>query len=350
MGMDFAASGGSFGHGLRRSGNVRPGQECTRPRCLFRTDYPPAAWWRFASNGRMRRFSRNLLTFQVQPVRECKGYTYVGKHSVQEQYVDLPSGRTFVRTVGSGSPALVIHGGPGLEHSYLSEGLDFLAKMGRKLYFYDQLGAGGSRADSGLVNAVVLSAQLREMFNWVARQNEGAIEILAHSWGTHLFLRTFRSRPEGLADKLVFISPMGLTARQQMEALNTVWAKIPAGIMDQIEKASSAREGIKFLRLVTPYFLSSPDSKVTVAFSDYNLALGTAIIKELGDYDVTEVARDYRNAAVILGQQDYVRQAAEDSMPKECQIHVIPRSGHFSFAEQPRAFEQVVRAHLTGPR
>ena len=49
----------------------------------------------------------------------------------------------FTRRVGSGPPAVVLHGGPGAHHDYLLPGFDALADR-RELIYYDQRGGGRS--------------------------------------------------------------------------------------------------------------------------------------------------------------------------------------------------------------
>ena len=52
----------------------------------------------------------------------------------------------FVRRIGSGPAAVVLHGGPGAHHDYLLPGFDALAD-GRELVYYDQRGGGRSAVD-----------------------------------------------------------------------------------------------------------------------------------------------------------------------------------------------------------
>src|SRR5688572_792263 len=51
-----------------------------------------------------------------------------------------------VKTIGSGSPIIVVHGGPGLNYSYFLPQLADLSKKHR-LIFFDQRASGKSSAD-----------------------------------------------------------------------------------------------------------------------------------------------------------------------------------------------------------
>ncbi len=65
-----------------------------------------------------------------------------------EGFIPFHGFRTWYHMVGSGEepgklPLLVLHGGPGASYDYL-EPLEAMAKTGRRVIFYDQLGGGNS--------------------------------------------------------------------------------------------------------------------------------------------------------------------------------------------------------------
>ena len=68
--------------------------------------------------------------------------------SALDGFIPFRGLRTWYRIVGSGEdsgklPMLALHGGPGSSHDYL-EPLAELAKTGRRVIFYDQLGGAGN--------------------------------------------------------------------------------------------------------------------------------------------------------------------------------------------------------------
>ena len=67
---------------------------------------------------------------------------------VKEEFVAFHGYQVWYRIVGAGEapgklPLLCLHGGPGAPQDYL-EPLEALAASGRRVIFYDQLGAGNS--------------------------------------------------------------------------------------------------------------------------------------------------------------------------------------------------------------
>lgn len=101
------------------------------------------------------------------------------------QYKDtlLPINGTsiFIREIGKGSPIIIVHGGPGLNHSYFLPHLNSLAKKNR-LIFYDQRACGNS---SGMLDSTQMSLSLFVEDIEEIRKNLklGKVAILAHSWG-----------------------------------------------------------------------------------------------------------------------------------------------------------------------
>ena len=122
-----------------------------------------------------------------------------------EQYVEVPGGRVWCRTVGSGPglPLLVLHGGPGFTCEYL----DSLAELGdeRSVILFDQLGCGRSdRPDDPSLWTV---ARFVEEVACVRRAlGLTTIHLLGQSWGSMLAVDAVLAGATGIAS-LVLASP-----------------------------------------------------------------------------------------------------------------------------------------------
>jgi L-proline amide hydrolase len=125
---------------------------------------------------------------------------------VEEGYADFEDSRTWYAVEGglstdSGAPAplVVLHGGPGATHDYLLALAD-LARDGRAVVFYDQLGSGrsthwpGREADYWTVNRFV-----RELANLIHYLGiDARYHLLGQSWGGCLAQEHAFTRPSGL--------------------------------------------------------------------------------------------------------------------------------------------------------
>lgn len=96
--------------------------------------------------------------------------------------IDVPGGRVWFERVGAGAglPLLVVHGGPGLPHYYLSS-LERLADE-REVIFWDQLGCGNSDRPSN-PDLWTMPRSVAEMDSVVKALDLDAFHIFGNSWG-----------------------------------------------------------------------------------------------------------------------------------------------------------------------
>lgn len=52
----------------------------------------------------------------------------IAAQQITEHWIDVDKGRLYCQTIGKGEPLLFIHGGPGLNQSYLIPAFETLAK------------------------------------------------------------------------------------------------------------------------------------------------------------------------------------------------------------------------------
>lgn len=125
--------------------------------------------------------------------------------------------RTWYRDVGpeGGLPLLCLHGGPGSTH-HAFEPLEQLAKAGRRVVLYDQLGCGGSDRpdDPSLWTVELFLDEISAVRDALALDR---IHLFGSSWGSMLGLEYAFRKPPGLAS-LVLNSPPTSTAAWTAEA------------------------------------------------------------------------------------------------------------------------------------
>lgn len=110
----------------------------------------------------------------------------------------------YVRELGpeDGEPVIVLHGGAGAEHSYLLEAVRPLAET-RRVVLYDQRGCLRSPAP---IDSVSLDTYVDDLDNLRADLGFESVDLMGHSYGTHLALWFARLRP-GRARRLALVSP-----------------------------------------------------------------------------------------------------------------------------------------------
>jgi len=119
--------------------------------------------------------------------------------------LSLETARIFYEVVGQGAPIIVIHGGPGLDHSYLQPGLDALA-IRNTLIYYDQRGTGRSVAalDSTGINVDAFMSDIDAIRQALGYEQ---VNLLAHSWGALLGIEYAARHPEAVSG-LILMNPI----------------------------------------------------------------------------------------------------------------------------------------------
>ena len=141
-------------------------------------------------------------------------------------------GGSRVWTAGSGPTVVVVHGGPGFNHKYLTRSLLPLSPHFR-LVFYDQ-------RSRGAISPAALTEQLRRIL--VAAAGDGPPVVLAHSWGTYLAFACLTLPDSPAVRGAVLVSPVPLT----LNGFNRAGARFKRSL------PSPAPTGIKELFPVLP--------------------------------------------------------------------------------------------------
>lgn len=110
-----------------------------------------------------------------------------------ERYVDVAGARLYLRDVGSGTPIVVLHGGPDFNHHYLLPELDDLASAFRLIY-YDQRGRG--KSSQGVdPRDVTMESELEDLERLRHHLELDEVAVLGHSWGGLLAMEYAAQHP-----------------------------------------------------------------------------------------------------------------------------------------------------------
>jgi len=144
---------------------------------------------------------------------------------------------TWYTIVGEGeepgkAPLLLLHGGPGGAHDYM-ESMGELARGGRRVIMYDQLGCGKSPVQS---NPDMWTVELFVEEVDVVRQALGLerLHILGQSWGGMLGMEYALTQPEGVESLIICDSPGRMDL--WVEEANRLRAELPPEVQATLLK------------------------------------------------------------------------------------------------------------------
>lgn len=146
----------------------------------------------------------------------------MGVPPTAEGHIAVPGGRVWWRRVGTGTgtPILLLHGGPGAGHDYLAP----LAALGDRhpVIFYDQLGCGraDAPADPKLYTVARSVAELSAVRRALGLDR---VILYGHSWGSMLAIEYLCSRPRSGVEKLILAGalasvPQAVAGQQRLIA------------------------------------------------------------------------------------------------------------------------------------
>jgi len=259
----------------------------------------------------------------------------------------------FYQETGAGTPCLVMHGGLGMDHTYLHPTLDPLGDDLRLIY-YDHRGNGRSARHSG--DELTLDQWVADADALRAHVGVERVAVLGHSFGGCIGLEYALRFPARVSHLLLI---------DTIPALN-YWDEIDANIARR-QPSASARAAwgspptddaglANWLASVGELYVhpqSDPDLLATVmartTFAHAAWARSVEVFNH--DYDVTgRLGEITVPTLIVVGREDFVCPPSQAAIMRDriasAEMAVFERSGHFPFVEEPDAFFSTVREWL----
>jgi L-proline amide hydrolase len=154
----------------------------------------------------------------------------VAQHDVSEGEADFRGWKTWYRITGNLKagklPLVVLHGGPGAAHNYV-DALAAIARQGRAVVHYDQLGCGlSTHLPEKAPEFWTPQLFVDELYNLLDHLDiVAAYHVLGQSWGGMLAAEFAVTRPKGLRSLVIANSPASMVT--WVEEANRLRAALP---------------------------------------------------------------------------------------------------------------------------
>jgi len=295
-------------------------------------------------------------------------------YTQQDGFVDAHGVLIYYVSFGTGSPLVVVHGGPGADHTYF---LPYLLPLARthRLIFIDERGSGRSQRlqDASLYTVENMVEDVEDVRQAL---NLGKISLLGHSYGgvlaqayalkyqqnlSHLILgSTFpstREMNEVLAREKAQMPPAKLKRLNELEA---------AGLFGKGEIWEHGRYTAEYANLAWgpgyfPFLYGArPDSTYDPASgAPTNWELYREMWGSHGEFIidgnlksveyVDRLPTIHVPTLIIAGDHDECDPALSKEMHEKIagsQLVILPNSGHMNFVDQPDLWEKAVESFL----
>jgi proline iminopeptidase len=262
--------------------------------------------------------------------------------------------RMAVEEVGEGFPLIVLHGGPGMDHTQFRPYLDPLGDDFRVLYV-DERGQGRSdRVDPQTLSLDVFARDVDLLAEALALD---PFALLGHSFGA--IIATYHATELGTAAAYV-ISGGGDTSDALLADVEASLAELGAAgeaiaATWEDEKTVATEEELRELtRVQMPFhFHGEPPpgyGEETIGTPDVLRHFANA---GYGDFDFTPKLADvHKPVLAIVGEHDRTTtpraaRVLNEGIPNS-ELVVVPDAGHMSFVERADVYLDAVRGFLLG--
>jgi proline iminopeptidase len=265
----------------------------------------------------------------------------------EEGFVVIGGDSIFYRSIGNGDPIIIVHGGPGLNHTYLLPQMAELANR-HQLIFYDQRASGYSTmtADSSTisVNSFVDDIEaIRKHFN-IEKLN-----LLGHSWGGLLAMKYAIKYTDQL-QSLVLLNAMSASSELKVKEDEKLNERITEEDRNTIKAITTTEEFSKgnpraYEQLFREFFRREFSNKLladelTMSFED-NFQEGSAALQHLGkdleNYDFHEELKTISCPTLIVyGDYEVLVEESGPMIQKHIpnsEYVVLENCGHFPYIE-----------------
>lgn len=281
-------------------------------------------------------------------------------HDENGKTFDGPAGKIYYEITGSGSgtPLLVVNGGPGFDHTYLhaSVAWDALAKN-RRVIFYDQRGDGRSEPlKSG--QSCTLADQIEDLEALRAHLGFDKMDLLGHSWGGYLSMAYAARHPEHISHLLIVDSAAPKWA-DTLFLFAQVFPEITERrngytFADEMGDKSASDASIRDYLTMLFYSQEKRDAFVAqMSPGAYTKKVFQAVISDLPRFDLNPELPKFKFPVIVMtGRYDInvaplVAYRIHLAIPGS-RFVVFEKSGHIPFYEEPDAFVSTAEAFLNG--
>jgi len=288
------------------------------------------------------------------------GLTLSGQVAVRDTswYIQVDGAQLFVRAVGSGTPLVIIHGGPGMSHDYLAPQLIDLLANEYQLIFYDQRASGRS---SGVEDTTRLT--MNQFVSDLEKVRQSLklkkLNLLGHSFGGLLamYYGTAHNKKIG---KLLLLDTSPASWELNFPYFRRTIAERQTDT-DQQELAVISKYATtdpvakeRYLKIFFRTFFHNPrlsDSiflNITEQWLTNSNITGDKIWADLGQYDIHKrLSRITAPTLIIHGASSVISvdgAKAVASHISNSKLIILKDVGHFPYIEAPQSFAAALKA------
>lgn len=268
--------------------------------------------------------------------------------------------KLFSQTFGAGTPIIIVHGGPGLDHGYFLPQMLDLAQD-HQIIFYDQRGSGKSLETEISPEFINVNQFVQDLEDLRRDLGLSSFVLLGHSWGGELAMHYAVTYPEAVS-ALILMST-GPADAAGFSSFRESFMRVVAPIQEKIkalfdyaefEKLTES-EILKLFQELFSVYLDDPLKiwELSLKRTEHSAKSGERVrhlIRSQPQEDLFPRLRELRIPSLILhGEEDVVliwtAEKISQAIPHAKLIR-LRNCGHFPYMEKPEETFMAIREFL----
>ena len=272
-------------------------------------------------------------------------------------YLQANGADFYFQSFGNGEPLIVLHGGPGLDHTYFLPQMQQLSRN-YHLIFYDQRACGRSSL-SVQPETMSMDGFVEDLEALRVEMGLDQINLMGHSWGGLLAMHYAIKYPQHLKSMILMSSVGASTAGREQEAAvlqsrRTRTDSVEQGYILESDAYKSGQVGAyqDIFRILfrSQFYDRKKTRELTLTFQETfreTSRMMHLLGPDLREYDLGPKLEQVQVPTLLLyGDYDPWSTLAApdlaDHLPN-ARLEVISNCGHFPYIEKPQEFFKVVR-------
>jgi len=277
-------------------------------------------------------------------------------HSFQSQGIEL-----YYRTAGSGTPLVLLSGGPGFDVDYMQPVADFLP-AGYQPILLEQRGTGRSRVPKMTAENMTLRVVVEDLEALRVHLKQERLLLVGHSWGGMLAMAYAAAHPDRI-DRMILIGSGGPTLEFAERFNDNITARLRPEDLEARRNWESAdkraadpeKAAVGAMKAILPgYFFERAKALAfagEIKDGSFHPGVNALLSGDLGrGYDLRAgIQKVDQPVLIIQGYQDPISDKTADdihALLSASTLRFINKSGHFPWIEQPEEFRRAITAFL----
>lgn len=271
------------------------------------------------------------------------------------------AGGIYYRTFGTGTPVLIINGGPGLDSAGFETVAKAIATEGYQTILFDQRGTGHSKLPEINAKTIRLDLMVADIEQLRTQLKHEKIIILGHSFGGILAAAYAAAYPRHV-QKLIFSSSGGLDLQFRDQIAERLLNNL--SMQEQIkmqmyqlrqrsgDDSESTRDKLALLRANAYVMDKSKAPLVAARLKVVNMTINSLVFADLEktNFDLKKKFGSFTAPVLVLqGENDIISVDTAKTIAgsfNRAQLVLLPECAHYGWLDQPDLYFSAVFSFL----